>query len=273
MRLSRPIKSLIGRWLPFGDIYRRSDIVDEQVRVLFDRVVNVETSIENLNEVDHRLQQAIAGFRQHPSDQGDFAVERSIEVTLQIVGEVQSQIISDLRAEAKSQGDFAVERSIEVTEQIVGEVQSQIISDLRAEAKSQGDFAVERSIEVTEQIVGEVQSQIVSDISAELAAIRRQVRALETAQPRDTQAVPPSLNRSEIYEPSSQARSSLISDALYAGIEDVVQRIRIFDHGESCRVPSTAQRDRPHCPTTRLRVWSRRVDFPREFHWTNCSGC
>ena len=187
MRLTRSIKSVIGRWLPFGDIYRRSDTVDEQVRVLFERVVNLETSIDHLNDVDHRLQQAIEGFRQHASDQGDFALERSIEVT----------------------------------QRIVGEVQSQIISDLRAEAKSQGDFALERSIEVTQRIVGEVQSQIVSDSSAELAAIRRQVRALETTQPRDKQMTPSSLNRSESNKPASSEPSSFISDALYAGIEDV----------------------------------------------------
>ena len=193
MRLSRPIKSLIGHWLPFGDIFRRLDTVDEQIQVLFDRAVNLESAINHLNEVDHRLQQAITGFRQDMADQGDFALERSIEVTQQIVGEAQSRIVADLRAEAKSQGDFALERSIEVTQQIVGEIQS--------------------------QIVGEIQSQ--------LAAIRRQVRALETAQTRDKQVepdregVPRSLNRSEINEPSSYARSSLISDALYAGIEDV----------------------------------------------------
>ena len=185
MRLSRPIKSLIGHWLPFGDIYRRLDTVDEQIQVLFDRAVNLESAINHLNEVDHRLQQAITGFRQDMADQGDFALERSIEVTQQIVGEAQSRIVADLRAEAKSQGDFALERSIEVTQQIVGEIQSQ------------------------------------------LAAIRRQVRALETAQTSDKQVepdkqgVPPSLNRSEINEPPSYARSSLVSDALYAGIEDV----------------------------------------------------
>jgi len=134
-------------------------------------------------------------------------------VTQRIVGDVQSQIISDLRAEAKSQGDFALERSIEVTQRIVGDVQSQIISDLRAEAKSQGDFALERSIEVTQRIVGDVQS--------ELAAIRRQVRALETAQPRDEQMTPSSLNRLESNNPASSEPSSFISDALYAGIEDV----------------------------------------------------
>ena len=185
MRLSRSIKSIIGRRLPFADLYRRSDTVDEQVQVLFERVINLEASIDHLNEVDQRLQQAIAGFRQHASDQGDFAVERAGEVTQRIVDEVQAQLVSDLRAEAKSQGDFALERSIEVTQQIVGEIQSQ------------------------------------------LAAIRRQVRALETAQTSDKQVepdkqgVPPSLNRSEINEPPSYARSSLISDALYAGIEDV----------------------------------------------------
>ena len=201
MRLSRPIKSLIGHWLPFGDIYRRLDTVDEQIQVLFDRAVNLESAINHLNEVDHRLQQAITGFRQDMADQGDFALERSIEVTQQIVGEAQSRIVADLRAEAKSQGDFALERSIEVTQQIVGEIQS--------------------------QIVGEIQSQIVGEIQSQLAAIRRQVRALETAQTRDKQVepdregVPRSLNRSEINEPSSYARSSLISDALYAGIEDV----------------------------------------------------
>ena len=201
MRLSRPIKSLIGHWLPFGDIFRRLDTVDEQIQVLFDRAVNLESAINHLNEVDHRLQQAITGFRQDMADQGDFALERSIEVTQQIVGEAQSRIVADLRAEAKSQGDFALERSIEVTQQIVGEIQS--------------------------QIVGEIQSQIVGEIQSQLAAIRRQVRALETAQTRDKQVepdregVPRSLNRSEINEPSSYARSSLISDALYAGIEDV----------------------------------------------------
>ena len=172
MRLSRSIKSIIGRRLPFADLYRRSDTVDQQVQILFERVVNLESTTDHLKEVDHRLQQAISGFRQHASNQGDFALERSIEVTRRIVDEVQSQIISDLRAEAKSQGD-----------------------------------------EVTQRIVGDVQS--------ELAAIRRQVRALETAQPRDEQMTPSSLNRLESNNPASSEPSSFISDALYAGIEDV----------------------------------------------------
>ena len=114
-----------------------------------------------------------------------------------------------------------LERSIEVTQRILDEMQGQIVADLRAEAVAQGDFALERSIEVTQRILDEMQGQIVADHRAELASIRRQVRALETAQPNEKRLVSSSPNRLEIDEPSVFERSSLISDALYAGIEDL----------------------------------------------------
>ena len=103
----------------------------------------------------------------------------------------------------------------------LSQVQAQLVSDLRAEAVAQGDFAVERAGEVTQRIVDEVQAQLVSEHVADLASVRRQIRGLETRELAVSESGSPSLKRSKTGRPKVVPRPTTISDALYAGLEDV----------------------------------------------------
>ncbi|NDH97063.1 MAG: hypothetical protein EBZ17_06325 [Actinobacteria bacterium] len=64
--------TITGKIAQFG----RGALADVSDKLLKQFVVNLESTTDHLKEVDHRLQQAISGFRQHASDQGDFALER-----------------------------------------------------------------------------------------------------------------------------------------------------------------------------------------------------
>ena len=69
-------------------LYGRLDQLDSQALSLFDRLLSAERTQARAQESEVRL--------------------------LSVLNEVQSQLIVDLRAEMVAQGDFAVERAVEV---------------------------------------------------------------------------------------------------------------------------------------------------------------
>ena len=165
----RFFRSLVARALGLPGIYLRLDQLD----------AHAVASTESRYATDRVIE----------------ALRTDFDETLRGSGDDQSQLIMDLRAEMVAQGDFAVERAVEVAQRIVAEVQSQLIMDLRAEMVAQGDFAVERAA-IAANLSGQA---LRSQLTSETASIRRILRSLEATAERSLEGaarptVPPSRN-------------------------------------------------------------------------------
>ena len=132
MELCRALRRLLSNLAGVPRLDGRLDQLDSQVAVLSERMLDAEIRI--LRQV-----------RAEMVAQGEFAVERSVEVARRIGSEVQAQEVADLRAEMVAQGEFAVEEL------------KTMVNVVRAELSADAASVIRRlrALEASEVLIGE----------------------------------------------------------------------------------------------------------------------